>query len=126
MGLCVLNGFSFVTEKEHNFSNNENIALFLLNRKEKNPTLSDLTQVFCGSLSLLYKKKNLSEKKCIGTTLTFVSFAAVVWSRPTTLSIPSSRASALRDVAKTDYPYWRSSDREEINIIRLQLAASKI
>ena len=63
MGLCVLNGFSFVAEKEHNFSNNENIALFLLNRKEKNPTLSDLTQVFCGPLSLLYKKKNLSENK---------------------------------------------------------------
>ena len=32
----------------------------------------------------------------------------------------------VADVAKTDYPYWRSSDREEINIIRLQLAASKI
>ena len=42
---------------------------------------------------------NASKQKieCIGAALTVVSFAAVVWSRHTTPSIPRWRESALRD-----------------------------
>lgn len=45
----------FVTEKEHNCQNNKNIASLHLKTKEKKPNLSELTQVFCGPLSLLSK-----------------------------------------------------------------------
>ena len=34
--LCVPNVFFFVSEKEHNFQKNENIALLQFKRKEKN------------------------------------------------------------------------------------------
>ena len=53
MGHCVPNVFIFVTEKEHNFQRNKNIASFQLKRKGKKPNLSVLTQAFCGLLSLL-------------------------------------------------------------------------
>ena len=45
MGHCVPNTISFVTEKEHYFT--------LTERKKTN--LSELTQVFCDLLSLLFK-----------------------------------------------------------------------
>ena len=45
----------FVTEKEHNRQKKKNIASLHLKRKEKKPNLSELTQVFCGPLSLLSK-----------------------------------------------------------------------
>ena len=41
-----------VTEKKHNFQNNENIALLHLKIK-KRQILSELAQVFCGLLSLM-------------------------------------------------------------------------
>ena len=53
----------------------------------KKPTLSRFTLVFCDLLSLL-SKYFWAKIKCIGATLTVVSFAAVVWPRHTTLYIP--------------------------------------
>ena len=56
MGHCVPNVFIFVIEKEHIFQKNENMALLHPKRKtKKKPNLSELTQVFCGLLSLLPK-----------------------------------------------------------------------
>ena len=61
---------------------------FTLGERQKKPILSELTQVFCGLLSLL--PKYLKAKiKCI------VSFAAVVCSRYTMPSIPSWRESIV-------------------------------
>ena len=51
--LCVHNVFIFVTEKEHYFQMDENIALLHLQRKKEKPNLSELAKVFCGLLSLL-------------------------------------------------------------------------
>ena len=50
----VPNAISFVTEKEQNFESDENIAL-PRPKKKKKTNLSELTEVFCGLLSLLFK-----------------------------------------------------------------------
>ena len=73
------------------FSDSENTTLLLLDRKKKT-YLSDC-------LSLLYKKL-LSENKIHRCHSYLCVFAAVVWSRQTTPSIPSSRESGLRYVTK--------------------------
>ena len=55
-------------------------------RQEKNPNLSELTQILCDILSLLSKYFSV-KMECITTILTVVSFADVVWSRHTMPSI---------------------------------------
>ena len=87
-----------MTEKEDNFQLDENIAFLHLKRNKK-PNLSELTQVFCGLLSLMSKYFE-AKIECIGATLADVSFAAAVWSRHTTPSIHRRRESALRDETK--------------------------
>ena len=57
--------FIFVTEKKHNFQKNDHIVLVYL-RKRKKPNLSELTQVFCGLLSLFC---SIVKIKCISATL---------------------------------------------------------
>ena len=89
--------FNFCNRKIALFAD-ENIALFHLKRKKK-PNLSELTEVFCGLLSLLFKYF-LAKMKCIGTTLIVISCAAIVWSRHTMPSISRWRESTLRDETK--------------------------
>ena len=55
--------------------------------------------MLCGLLSLL-SEYFLVKMKCIGATLTVVSFAAVVWSCHTTPSISFLRENALHDETK--------------------------
>ena len=61
--VCLIFSF-FVIGKEHNLQTDENIVLLHLKRKRK-PNLSELTQVFCGLLSLL-PKYILAKIKCLG------------------------------------------------------------
>ena len=90
----------FVTEKEHNFQTDENIALLQLKRNKK-PKLSELTQAFFFYLLSLLSKYFAAKKKCgISATLIDVSFVAVVWSLHPTLSIPRWKESALCDETK--------------------------
>ena len=57
--------FIFVTEKKQNFQKNDHIVLVYL-RKKKKPNLSELTQVFCGLLSLFC---SIVKIKCISAML---------------------------------------------------------
>ena len=68
----------------HNFQKSENIALHHFKRKKKNLIYLNSHRYFV--VYCLY---------CLNTFV--VSFAAVVWSRHTTPSIPRWRVSALRD-----------------------------
>ena len=68
----------------HNFQKSENIALHHFKRKKKNLIYLNSHRYFV--VCCLY---------CLNTFV--VSFAAVVWSRHTTPSIPRWRVSALRD-----------------------------
>ena len=63
-----------------------------LQEKESKHNLSKLTQVFCGLLSL-FSNFFWAEIKCIGATPTVVSFAAEVWPRHKTPSVPRWRES---------------------------------
>ena len=65
----------------------------------KKPNLSELTQILCDLLSLLFKYFRV-KMKCNVAMLTVVSFAPVVWSPHTTPSISHLRESALRDKTK--------------------------
>ena len=97
MGQFVYLMFSFSSPKRAQLSNNENIA-----KRQKKPNLSELTQILSDLLSLLSEYFSV-KMKCIGATLTVVSFAAVVWSRHTTPSMSIShvlRKSVLRDETK--------------------------
>ena len=95
MGHCVPNVFIFVTEKEHNFIKDRKYCITSPSEREreKKGNLAELTQVSCGLFSLLSKYFQ-AKIKWIGATLTVFSFAAVVWSRHTTPSIPRRRESA--------------------------------
>ena len=71
MGQFVLDVFIFVTEKSITFKKRK------YRIRQKKPSLSELTQILCGLLSLLPKYFSVKMKR-IGDSLIVVSFAAVV------------------------------------------------
>ena len=96
---CEHNVFIFVTEKEQNFQKNETIALrHLKSKAKKTKFIWTHTGILWSIFSIV--EIPLIKNQMLCAKLTVVSFAAVVWSRHTTLSIPRWRESALRDVTK--------------------------
>ena len=119
--LCTKCFHFYIKKKEHNFQKNENFALLHISRKKNIPYLPELTKVFSVLLSL--SKDFYSKIKCIGATLTVASFAAFVWSRHTTPSIPRRRPN---NGCERDHSYCRSSNRENQHYLSLEVFASKI
>ena len=82
--LRVPNVFIFVTEKEHNFPMNENIAILHLRERKQNLIYLNSDRYF-----VVYCLNASKQKlKCIGATLAVFSLAAVVWSGYTTPPLP--------------------------------------
>ena len=100
--LRVPNVFIFVTEKEHNFPMNENIAILHLRERKQNLIYLNSDRYF-----VVYCLNASKQKlKCIGATLAVFSLAAVVWSGYTTPPLPRWRKETLRDKTK-----WRLRKR---------------
>ena len=100
--LRVPNVFIFVTEKEHNFPMNENIAILHLRERKQNLIYLNSDRYF-----MVYCLNASKQKlKCIGATLAVFSLAAVVWSGHTTPPLPRWRKGTLRDKTK-----WRLRKR---------------
>ena len=92
----------FVTEKEHNFPMNENIAILHLRERKQNLIYLNSDRYF-----VVYCLNASKQKlKCIGATLAVFSLAAVVWSGYTTPPLPRWRKETLRDKTK-----WRLRKR---------------
>ena len=131
MGHIVYLVYSFLLQKVRlTFKQTKMLHYFTPGKTIKNPNLSELTQGFCGLLSLL-SKYFLAKRKCIGAMLTIVSFEAVVWSCHTTSSIPCFRERTCCVTRPTygcerDQAYCCSSNREKTKIVCLQLVAPKI
>ena len=100
MGHFVYPMFLFLLQKKSIIFKRTKIShYFTLSGKKNLIYLSEVTQAFCGLLPLLSKYFR-AKIKYNGASLTVVSFAAVVWSRHTTPSIPRWRESAWRDETK--------------------------
>ena len=67
----------------------------------------------------------LAKINCIGTTLPAVPFAALIWSRRATPSLPCVTRLNNDLLAGYDDPYCCSSPSETVLIIQLQLFAPK-
>ena len=89
--------FIFVTEREHNFQKGENIA-FTLHLERKKKFIGTHTGILWSVVSLVWIL--LCKNKYIGATLTVFSFAAIVWPRHTTPSIPHWGESAMHEDTK--------------------------
>ena len=123
---CVPYIFIFGAEKKHNFQKNENIALLHLKRKKKN---TSFIWTHTGIVSIVWILLSRNEMHrchaycCLLRSRRLVSLHNAIYSQLERDSV------ARRDqitVAKADYIYCRSSNREKIIIICLQLVAKKV
>ena len=120
------NVFIFVTEKEHHFQKNENIALLHLRRKKKN---TSFIWTHTGIVSIVWILLSRNEMHRCHAYCCLLRSRRLVSSHNAIYSQLERDSVAWRDqitVAKADYIYCRSSNREKIIIICLQLVAKKV
>ena len=118
--------FSFLSRKKAQLSKERNIALLHLRRKKKN---TSFIWTHTGIVSIVWILLSRNEMHRCHAYCCLLRSRRLVSSHNAIYSQLERDSVAWRDqitVAKADYIYCRSSNREKITIICLQLVAKKI